>query len=340
MSSQDFPTYGRGDNPDESSEDEHYAKPAPYGGHTFASDTYAQPGTHQPGPGQPGQPGYPGQAVPGESAGTQYGAPPPGSPQHGAPPSPYGPPDPHGAAPGPHGATPGQYGVAPGQYGGAPGQYDQPPGPYGDPAGHTYNQPPAYRPGHPYGAPAHPQQHELPTYGREGHQAPRDPRAARVVLLATIITAVYGLLVISVQRVSLREISQAPGSPLNHPLRTDVIDTIGQLLVVLVGMAALGMWLRDVLSRRKLGRQPDPIELGGLGLVAISLIPLLIWLLMILSTGMGSIDDSLYRLPTAYAWGGTGLLILAVGFYLGYRELKPAVRNPVVQQAPDRPPWE
>ncbi|WP_026163344.1 hypothetical protein [Kribbella catacumbae] len=301
MSSQDFPTYGRGDNPDESREDEHYAKPAPYGGHTYAADTYAQPGTYQPGqPGQPGQ-GQPAQSQPGS------GEPlPPGTPQHGAPPS----------------------------------QYADPANPYGDPAGHAYNQPPAYRPGTPYGPPAHPQQHELPTYGREGEPAPRDPRAARVVLLATIIAAVYGLLVISVQRVSLREISQAPGSPLNHPLRTDVIDTIGQLLILLVGLAALGMWLRDVMSRRKVGRQPDPIELGGLGLVAVSLVPLLIWLVMILTTGMGSIDDSLHRLPTAYAWGGTGLLILAVGFALGYRELKPAVRNPVVQQAPDRPPWE
>lgn len=315
MSSQDFPTYGRGDNPDESREDEHYAKPAPYGSNTFEADTYAQPGTYQPGqpaPGQPGQPGQ-GQPAPGEPL-------PPGTPQYGAPPSPY-------AAP----ANP---------YGDPASPYGAQPGPYGDPAGHAYNQPPAYRPGHPYGPPAHPQQAELPTYGREGEPAPRDPRAARVVLLATIIAGVYGLLVISVQRVSLREISQAPGSPLNHPLRTDVIDTIGQLLIFLVGMAALGMWLRDVMSRRKVGRQPDPIELGGLGLVAISLIPLLIWLVMILSTGMGSIDDSLHRLPTAYAWGGTGLLILAVGFALGYRELKPAVRNPVVQQAPDRPPWE
>ena len=43
---------------------------------------------------------------------------------------------------------------------------------------------------------------------------------------------------------------------------------------------------------------------------------------MVLSTGMGSIDDSLDRLPTAYGWGGTGLLILAVGFALGYRELQ------------------
>jgi hypothetical protein len=161
-----------------------------------------------------------------------------------------------------------------------------------------------------------------------------------VVLLATIIAGLYGLLVISIQRVSLREISQAPGSPLNHPLRTDVIDTIGQLLILIVGAAALVMWLRDVLARRKAGIQPDPIELGGLALVAVSFIPLLIWLIMVLTTGMGAIDDSLDRLPTAYAWGGTGLLILALGLFLGYRELKPDVPNPLITPAPDRPPWE
>ncbi|MFI5710470.1 hypothetical protein [Kribbella sp. NPDC051620] len=257
MSSQDFPTYGRGENPDESRKDEHYAKPVPYG-----------------------------------------------QPQ-------YGPPN--------------QYAEQP------------PPAAYNQPPPTAYNQPPAYRPGNPYGPPANPQPHQLPTYGRP---APRDPRAARVVLLAAVIAGIYGLLVVSVQRISLREISQLPGSPLNHPLRTDVIDTIGQLLTLIVGLAALGMWLRDVLNRRKADRQPDPIELTGLGLVALSLIPILIWFVMVLTTGMGAIDDSLHRLPTAYAWGGTGLLILAVGLALGYRELKPEVRNPVVQQAPDRPPWE
>jgi predicted acyltransferase len=161
-----------------------------------------------------------------------------------------------------------------------------------------------------------------------------------VVLLAAVIAAVYGLLVVSVQRVSLREISQAPGSPLNHPLRTDVLDTIGQLLILIVGVAALVMWLRDLQVRRKARRELDPFELGGLGLVALSLIPILIWLGMVLSTGLGAIDDSLHRLPTAYGWGGFGLLLLALGFALGYRELKPEVSNPVVQAAPDRPPWE
>jgi hypothetical protein len=279
MSSQDFPTYGRGDDPEQTGEDHQYAKPAPYGGGTFGS-----------GPQNP----------PEQS--------------HYAPPQPYS---------------------------SQPGQYGAPPGPQGQPdPGASYSQPPNYRPGTPYGPPAHPQQHELPTYGRDQPVAPRDPRAARVVLLASIIAGVYGLLVISIQRVALREISQAPGSPLNHPLRTDVIDAIGQLLMLLVGAAALWMWGRDVLARRRAGRQPDPVELGGLLLVAVSVVPILIWLIMILSTGMGAIDGSVDRLPTAYGWGGLGLLILAAGFALGYRELKPELGNPVVQARPDRPPWE
>jgi len=249
MSSSQFPTYGRGDEPDEPRGDDRMAKPAPYG----------------------------------------------------------------------------------------PGGYSQP-----EQQGHSgYPQPPEYRPGSPYGDPVvHPQQQQFPTYGREDLPAPRDPRAARVLLIAAIVAGIYGLLVISIQRVSLRDISQAPGSPLNHPLRTDVIDTIGQLLVLVIGLAAIAMWLRDVLSRRKVGGQPDPIELGGLALVAVSLIPILTWLVMVMSTGMGAIDGSLDRLPTAYAWGGTGLLILAVGFVLGYRALRPAVPNPVVLAAPDRPPWQ
>jgi hypothetical protein len=283
MSSQDFPTYGRGDEPEQSGEDHHYAKPAPYAGGTFGSG-------------------------------------PQNAPEHG-----------HYAPPEPYSTQPGQYGAPP--PGAGPGQSDPGGGP-------QYSQPPNYRPGTPYGPPAHPQQQELPTYGRDQPVAPRDPRAARVVLLASIIAGIYGLLVISIQRVALREISQAPGSPLNHPLRTDVIDTIGQLLLLLVGAVALWMWGRDVLARRRAGRQPDPVELGGLLLVAVSMIPILIWLIMILSTGMGAIDDSVDRLPTAYGWGGLGLLILAAGFALGYRELKPELGNPVVQARPDRPPWE
>ncbi len=281
MSSPEFPTYGRGDDPDEP-ESKHYAQPTPYG----TNSPYSAPPGQQP----PAQP-YPGQQYPGQQPPAQ-------------------------------------------QY---PGQPQQ--APYGEQPG--YVQPPGYRPGHPYGSPAYPEPHQLPSYGRDQRPAaPRDPRAARVVLLALVIAAVYGLLVISVQRVSIREIAQLPGSPLNHPLRTDVIDTVGQLLIVLIGAVALIMWLRDVMQRRKVGRDPDPFEIVGLCLVGVSLIPLFIWFVMVLSTGMGSIDDNLDRLPTAYGWGGTGLLILAVGFALGYRELRPDVPNPVVQAAPDRPPWE
>jgi hypothetical protein len=277
--SQDFPTYGRGEQPDQPDqqqsreEQHHYAPPTPYGG-----------GTYGTGPGTPLAEG------------------------------PYAPPQP--------------YGIPPGQYG-------VPPQPQ---AGPHHAQPPSYRPGMPYGAPASPEPHQLPTYGRE--EPPRDPRAARVVGLATMIAGFYGLLVISVQRVSLRDISQAPGSPLNHPLRTDVIDAIGQLLLVVVGAGALFLWIRDVLARRKAGRQPEPGELVGLGLVAVSAVPILVWLVMVLSTGLGSIDHAVDRLPTAYGWGGAGLLILAVGLFLGYRELKPDVPNPVVQGPPAKAPWE
>ncbi len=273
MSSQEFPTYGRGDEPDQSGEEHHYAPPTPYGGGTYG------PGQH------PDQQAFP-----------------------------YARPQPYGSQPG------------------------QPPA--AQPQGPAYTQPPNFRPGSPYGPAAHPQQHELPEYGRDEPVAPRDPRAARVVGLAALIAGIYGLLVVSVQRVALREISQAPGSPLNHPLRTDVIDTIGQLLLIVVGAAALTMWIRDVLARRKAGRQPDPIELGGLLLVAVSVIPILIWLIIVLSTGLGAIDESIDRLPKAYGWGGTGLLILAAGFALGYRELKPDVSNPVVQGPSAKAPWE
>ncbi|TWD80759.1 hypothetical protein FB561_1848 [Kribbella amoyensis] len=278
MSSPQFPTYGRGDDPDESPHEEHYAAPAPYGQGTYSHGA-EHPGYAEPQQQQPQQPQPP-----------QY-APPP-------------------------------------QY----AQPQQPPSPYA--------QPPAYRPGAPYGAPAQPQPHELPTYGRPQTAASRDPRAARVVLIAAIIAGVYGLLALSVQRVALREIAQAPGSPLNHPLRTDVIDTAGQLLLLVVGGAALGLWLRDLLARRKAARAIDPVELVGLGLIGVALIPLVIWAVMVLSTGLGAVDDAVDRLPTAYGWGGVGLLLLAGGFALGYRELRPEVANPVVQAAPDRPPWE
>ncbi|HEY3557648.1 MAG TPA: hypothetical protein VGL05_09300 [Kribbella sp.] len=273
MSSQDFPTYGRGDDPDKQpppGEEHHYAPPTPYGGGAYGGE-----------------------------------APPPEE-------FPYPPPQPYGSQP--------------------PSQGTPPP-----PANPAYHQPPAYRPGAPYGAPANPQPHELPTYGRE---APRDPRAARVVGLATFIATIYGLLVLTVQRVALREISQAPGSPLNHPLRTDVLDAIGQLLLVVVGAAALAMWIRDLLARRKVGRNPDAAELAGLVLVAVSVVPILVWLFMVLSTGLGGNDGAVHRLPTAYGWGGFGLLILAAGLFLGYRELKPDVAKPVVTAPPAKAPWE
>ncbi|WP_327639067.1 hypothetical protein OHB24_12065 [Kribbella sp. NBC_00482] len=269
MSSQDFPTYGRDEQPEQQGpgEEQHFAPPTPYGGGTYGGGNAPQP--------------------------DQF---------------PYAEPQPYGT--------------------------QQPPT-QGNPA---YHQPPAYRPGAPYGAPASPEPHELPTYGREEHS--RDPRAARVVGLAAFIAAIYGLLVVSVQRVALREISQAPGSALNHPLRTDVLDAIGQLLLVVVGTAALVMWIRDALARYKAGRRPDPAELAGLLLVAVSIIPILVWLLMVVSTGLGASDGAVHRLPTAYGWGGLGLLILAVGLFLGYRELKPDVSNPVVKGAPAKAPWE
>ncbi|WP_405070313.1 hypothetical protein OG558_12135 [Kribbella sp. NBC_01510] len=294
MSSQDFPTYGRGDEPDQSGEEHHYARPTPYGGGTYGVGPYTDP---QPGP--------------------------------------YAQPQPYGSQPGQPQGQPGQPLDRPDQQQSQP-QYAGPP----QSQGPTYTQPPNFRPGSPYGPAAHPQQHELPTYGRDEPVAPRDPRAARVVGLAALIAAVYGLLVVSVQRVALREISQAPGSPLNHPLRTDVIDTIGQLLLIVVGAVAIGMWIRDVLARRKAGRQPDPVELGGLLLVAVSAIPILIWLSIVLSTGLGAINETIDRLPKAYGWGGTGLLILAAGLAIGYRELKPDVSNPVVQGPPVKAPWE
>jgi hypothetical protein len=284
MSSQDFPTYGRGDEPERQQsgeEQHHYAPPTPYGG-----DTY---GTGQPAPEVP---------------------------EYYAEPERYGTP-------------PGQYGVPPQTHPQAQGQVTAP-----------HAQPPTYRPGTPYGTAPSPEPQELPTYGRDEPAAPRDPRAARVVGLATAIAALYGLLVISVQRVSLRDISQAPGSPLNHPLRTDVIDAVGQLLLLVVGVVALVMWIRDVRARSSAGRQPEPGELVGLILVAVSSVPILVWLFMVLSTGLGANDESVHRLPTAYGWGGAGLLILAAGLFLGYRELKPDVPNPVVQGPPVKAPWE
>jgi hypothetical protein len=210
--------------------------------------------------------------------------------------------------------------------------YGQPPS-YGQP----YGQQP-YRSVQPYGDLGHPQQSGYDVL--PGPAVPRDPRAARLLLIAAIVAGFYGLLVLTVQRIALREIAQAPGSPLNHPMRTDVIDTIGQLAVLAVGAAALTMWLRDVFARRRVGRQPDPIELGGLVLVGVAVVPLLVWLIMVLTTGMGATGETVDRLPAAYGWGGTGLILLAVAFAVGYRELRPEDSQPVVMAAPTRPPWE
>lgn len=160
-----------------------------------------------------------------------------------------------------------------------------------------------------------------------------------MVLITSIVTAVYGLLVMTLQRSSLRDIAQAPGSPLNHPVRTDVIDTLGQIAVVLLGGISIGLWLRDLMIRRRAGRQPDPVELGGLGLIGIALVPLLVWFLMVLSTGMGAVDETLDRLPTAYGWGGLGLLMVAGGFAIGYRAIRPDVPRSIVLPPPQRPPW-
>ncbi|WP_427887132.1 hypothetical protein ACQHIV_29575 [Kribbella sp. GL6] len=269
MSSQDFPTYGRENEPGKQqppAEEHHYAPPTPYGDGSYG------PG-HQP-------------------------------PQEQFP---YAQPQPYG---------------------------DQQPQ---QPTNPAYVQPPAYRPGAPYGQPSNPQPNELPTYGRADA---RDPRVSRVLGLAAFIAAIYGLLVLTVQRVALREISQAPGSPLNHPLRTDVLDAIGQLLLVVVGVAGLVMWVRDLLARRKAGTNPKPPELVGLLAVAVSAIPILVWLIIVLSTGLGGNDGAVHRLPAAYGWGGFGLLLLAVGFFLGYRELRPDLPNPVVKAPPAKAPWE
>jgi hypothetical protein len=259
-SSNDFPTYGRGDDPVEPDQQDKYARPAAYG-----------PGGYGQGQQQP-----------------------------------------------------------PGQYG--------PYSPYNDPTGYTpwsTQQHPS-----PYGPPGpHPQQPPYAPMQTVQRPVEQDPRIARFVLITAIVTAIYGFLVITVQRASLRDIAQAPGSPLNHPLRTDVIDTIGQLAVVTMVGVSVGLWIRDLVNRRRAGRQPDPVELGGFVLIGIALVPLLVWVLMVLSTGMGADDETLDRLPTAYGWGGMGLFLLAAGLAAGYRTLRPDMPSSIVQPPPQRPPW-
>ena len=182
-------------------------------------------------------------------------------------------------------------------------------------------------------------------YGQVGtHPGPvrtvdPNPRAAKVALIAGIVAAFYGLLALSVQRTALREIAQAPGSELNHPLRTDVIDTIGQLSVAILTGAALTLWIRDLLARRRQGRSPAIAEYVGLGLITLGAVFILIWMLMIASTGFGSDDATTGRLPSAYGYGGFGLLLVGAGLFVAYRVLRPDLQ-PVVQSAPYRPPWE
>ncbi|HEY3001861.1 MAG TPA: hypothetical protein VGJ44_05890, partial [Kribbellaceae bacterium] len=166
-----------------------------------------------------------------------------------------------------------------------------------------------------------------------------NPTAARISLIGAIVAAFYGLLMMTVQRTALREIAQAPGSDLNHPLRTDVIDTILQLTVAALTAVALFFWLRDLLDRRRAGRQPGTVEIVGLGLIGVAAVFGLIWFGIIASTGFGSNDELTGRLPTAYGYGGFGLLLLAAGLLIGYRVFRPDPAT-VVQHAPARPPWE
>jgi hypothetical protein len=227
----------------------------------------------------------------------------------------------------------GQYGPygahAPGQYGQNPyqsyGQGQPPPSPYQYP---PQGQPP-YQPLYQQPGPGQPQNRTVDP----------NPAAAKVALIAGIVTAFYGLLVLTVQRTALREIAQAPGSELNHPLRTDVIDTIGQIAAGILTAIALTLWIRDVLNRRRQGRWPAVSEYVGFGLIGLGAIFVLIWFLMIASTGFGSDDSTTGRLPAAYGYGGFGLLLVAAGLFTAYRVLRPDMQ-PVIQSAPVRPPWE
>ncbi len=332
--SQDFPTYGRGDDePREQPEPapeippaERYGDQPRYGdpskqrqnsyGTPVEQGPYGQPPYGQPphgqfGQGQFGQGQY-GQGQYGESGYHPGGYPPAQSGQGPFAPSQY-PPGQHA----PSQYTPSQYGA--GQYGAgqyAPGQY--PPGQFGQPS-YEYGQ--------------------VGTHPGPVRTVDPNPRAAKVALIAGIVAAFYGLLALSVQRTALREIAQAPGSELNHPLRTDVIDTIGQLSVAILTGAALTLWIRDLLARRRQGRSPAIAEYVGLGLITLGAVFILIWMLMIASTGFGSDDATTGRLPSAYGYGGFGLLLVGAGLFVAYRVLRPDLQ-PVVQSAPYRPPWE
>lgn len=205
-------------------------------------------------------------------------------------------------------------------------------GPYGVHAPVQYGHNPYQHP------PARPPYEQQPT-GQQIRTVDPNPAVAKVALIAGIVTAFYGLLVLTVQRTALREIAQAPGSALNHPLRTDVIDTVGQLAAGVLTAIALTLWIRDVLDRRRAGRFPAIAEYVGFGLIGLGVIFLLIWFLMIAGTGFGSNDTATGRLPSAYGYGGFGLLLVAAGLFTAYRVLRPDMQ-PVVQAAPVRPPWE
>ncbi len=238
-----------------------------------------------------------------------------------------------------HGGPPPQQYAPPQQFG--QGQY----GPYGAHAPGQYPYQPEYGQGQ---QPLNPYQYPPGQYGQPYQQQPTgqqnrtvdpNPTAAKVALVAGIVTAFYALLVLTVQRTALREIAQAPGSELNHPLRTDVIDTLGQLAAGILTAIALTLWIRDVLNRRRQGRWPAVAEYVGFGLIGLGAIFLLIWFLMIASTGFGSDDTATGRLPSAYGYGGFGLALVAAGLFTAYRVLRPDMQ-PVVQSAPARAPWE
>jgi hypothetical protein len=208
------------------------------------------------------------------------------------------------------------------------------------PYGSSYPQGPQFGYGSPYGQGQYGDQYgQTPAQPLQATKPEPNPTAARIALVGGIVAAFYGLLMMTVQRRALREIAQAPGSDLNHPLRTDVIDTIFQLSVAALTGVVLFLWLRDLLERRRAGRQPATAEIVGLGLIGSAGLFGLIWFGIIASTGFGSNDELTGRLPAAYSYGGLGLLLLAAGLFIGYRLFRtdPAT---VVQSAPARPPWE
>lgn len=226
----------------------------------------------------------------------------------------------------------GQYAPQNYQYGGPPRQPYQQPSQFGQ-----YGPPQQYS-GQGYVPP--PWQQTQPRPERPGERGVEPNRqVSRLAAIAGSVAAFYGLLVLTVQRGALREIAQAPGSDLNHPLRTDIIDTIGQLAVAGLTGVVLALWLRDILERRRSGRSPVVMELVAFGFMGVALVFVLIWVFMIASTGFGSLDETTGRLPTAYGYGGLGLWLLAAGLFLVYRALRSDVYS-VIDAGPPRPPWE